>query len=243
MMTCRRYIITGMNKVKKWLPDLVWVCVIAGSRILYFMNAGKAVADTYGYYEQGVQRAWENGCGPWAGLSDAYVWTLSWLYRLMGNQIKTVGVYQLTLQILWLTLLFVGIGMLLGRKAGFLTSGVLMIFPWVFRTIFVVSPENYGMLHFSALLVILGVVCRKKSNDGKAPERIEENQEEGQEQMQMEADKEEGYVMTQDGRKVKLFDNPLPLPPKHVKKTMGFDFQSPRDDFDHQVEDRDDFDY
>lgn len=271
MMTCRRYIITGMNKLGKWLFNLLWVCILGGSRVLYFLNAGKTVADTYGYFEQGVQRAWENGTVSWSGLGDAYIWTLSWLFRLMGERIELVGVYQLALQVLWLILLFAGISMLLGRKAGFFLSGVLMILPWGMRTIFVVSPENYYMLHFALFLVILGAFCSKKKNHretemsatgsrNKRMERLsgigsektttkneaadgkEEKTQEGQEQLQQAVDKEEGYVITKDGRRVKLFDNPLPLPPKHVKKNMGFDFNVLKDDFDFQVEDRDDFD-
>ncbi|MDE7048154.1 MAG: hypothetical protein K2P25_09280, partial [Lachnospiraceae bacterium] len=95
------------------------------------MNAGKTAADTYGYFELAVKRAWESGQGPRAGLNDVYVWTLSWLLRLMGNRIELVGVYQLVIQILWLVLLFAGVSMLLGKKAGFLLSGALLILPWV----------------------------------------------------------------------------------------------------------------
>ncbi|NBJ92151.1 ABC transporter permease [Parablautia muri] len=257
--------------MRKWLLNLLWICILGGSRVLYFWNAGKTVADTYGYFEQAVERAWENGTVSWAGLGDAYIWTLSWLFRLMGDRIELVGVYQLTLQILWLILLFAGASMLLGRRAGFLLSGVLMILPWSMPTIFVVSPENYYMLHFSLFLVILGAFCSKKKNhrvtemtaagsENKKMERLpetgsdkaatenkeagknKETTQEGQEQLQQAVEKEEGYVITEDGRRVKLFDNPLPLPPKHVKKNMGFDFKVSKDDFDYQVEDRDDFD-
>ena len=259
---CRRYIITGMNKAGKWLLNLFWVCVIGGSRILYFLNAGKTAADTYGYFELAVKRAWESGQGPLAGLNDAYVWTLSWLLRLMGNRIELVGVYQLVIQILWLVLLFAGVSMLLGKKAGFLLSGALLILPWVMRTIFVISPENYYMLHFSLFLVILGIAAGKKKNTviaagrGMAENNLEEDtiktrnkmtdtkeEKTAKEQAQQPSEEEEeGYVITKDGRKVKLFDSPLPLPPKHVKKSMGFDFNGLKDDFDYQVEGKDEFD-
>lgn len=256
--------------MRKWLLNLLWVCVIGGSRIFYFFYAGKTVTDTYGYFGQGVLRAWGNGTVSWAGLGDAYIWTLSWLFRLMGEKLEIVGIYQLAIQILWLILFFAGVSMLLGRMAGFLSSGILMILPWVMRTIFVVSPENYYMLHFSLALVILGVLCNEKKSDRKAVVEVtesrdkekenlsyiesglgtenketdskKENIKEGQEQLQLTKEKEEGYVITEDGRKVKLFDNPLPLPSKHVKKTMGFDFNGLKDDFDYQVEDKDDFD-
>lgn len=263
MMTCRRYIITGMNKAGKWLLNLFWICIIGGSRILYFLYAGNTAADTYGYFELGAQRAWESGSNTLTGLNDAYIWTLSWLLKLMGNRIEIVGVYQLALQILWMALLFAGISMLLGRKAGFLLSGVLLPLPWILRTVFVISPENYYMLHFSLFLVILGIFVRKRrAAAGVSAARAEnepaesmiraqnkgakgkEETKDGQVHQQTEGkpEQEEGYVITKDGRKVKLFDNPLPLPPKHVKKSMGFDFNGLKDDFDYQVEGRDDFD-
>ena len=35
----------------------------------------------------------------------------------------------------------------------------------------------------------------------------------------------EEYVTTADGRQVKLLENPLPVPKKHVKREMKFDFE------------------
>ncbi len=261
---CRRYIITGMNKAGKWLFPLLWVLVIVGSRVLYFLYAERTMADTYGFFRLGMERAWESGSGYRAGLGDAYIWTLSWLFRFTGDRIEIVGMYQAALQILWLVLLFTGICILAGKKAGFLISGVLMILPWFLGTIFVVSPENYYMLHFAAFLVILGCFCNRKKTSGKPEpaavtaesgkpepaltqtekETAKEKTQEEEQTQKTETSKncEEGYVITEDGRKIKLFDNPLPLPPKHVKKTMSFDFNGTKDDFDYQVTDSDDFD-
>lgn len=70
-----------------------------------------------------------------------------------------------------------------------------------------------------------------------------------------EAKKEAEYVVTQDGRKVELLDNPLPVPPRHEKREMDFKFrefseeafmeeeeQPKNDEFDLKVNENDDFD-
>ena len=41
---------------------------------------------------------------------------------------------------------------------------------------------------------------------------------------------------------VKYIENPLPLPKKHVNKTMDFDIKDGKDDFDIQISEKDDFD-
>ena len=62
---------------------------------------------------------------------------------------------------------------------------------------------------------------------------------------------EENSIVTEDGRRIKLLDNPLPVPKRHVKKKMNFKVnatgeQQPegeqKDDFDHQTDVNDDFD-
>lgn len=67
--------------------------------------------------------------------------------------------------------------------------------------------------------------------------------------------KEPQFVMTEDGRKVELLDNPLPVPPRHEKREMDFklsefpDESVPKeeswadmDEFDFKVSENDDFD-
>lgn len=53
------------------------------------------------------------------------------------------------------------------------------------------------------------------------------------------------YIITEDGRRIKLLDNPLPGPKKHIKREMDFDLdfeKEAKDDFDIRIEDGDDFD-
>lgn len=46
----------------------------------------------------------------------------------------------------------------------------------------------------------------------------------GKKEDKKEVKKETKYVVTQDGRKVELLDNPLPIPPRHEKREMDFKF-------------------
>ncbi|MCM1126780.1 MAG: hypothetical protein NC429_09935 [Lachnospiraceae bacterium] len=67
--------------------------------------------------------------------------------------------------------------------------------------------------------------------------------------------KEPQFVMTEDGRKVELLDNPLPVPPRHEKREMDFKLSefpdesvskeeswADMDEFDLKVSENDDFD-
>ena len=67
-------------------------------------------------------------------------------------------------------------------------------------------------------------------------------------QEETEVEEQGNYVTTQDGRRIRLLDNPLPGPKKHVRREMEFDItdaadeESRRDDFDIQIPENDDFD-
>lgn len=83
--------------------------------------------------------------------------------------------------------------------------------------------------------LLISVICNKKNT------QLEESQ------MAVE-EKQDGYVVTEDGRKIKLFDNPLPVPKKHVKKEIKFDLDKidandVGKDFDFEIGDNDDFDH
>lgn len=153
---CKQYTTTGMNKKKNWLFMLLWLFVAATSRIQYFVFKGQSVSDTYAYFSYAMMRT--EGQAPVlnSGLSYAFTKHLSRLLIFTGNLIDTVGIYQLLIQVLWIALLLTGISMLFGRIAGFVSSGILIVSPWILRSVFSVSPENYFMLYFSVLLVVLG---------------------------------------------------------------------------------------
>lgn len=107
------------------------------------------------------------------------------------------------------------------------------------------------------LAVVVGIVCERtekailrkrllKEMYGEESAAEKEEQEEEQEQEQ-----EENSIVTEDGRRIKLLDNPLPVPKRHVKKKMNFKVnetgeqqaeKEKKDDFDHQTDADDDFD-
>lgn len=210
------------------MPVLFWGLVVAGSRILYFFLKKQEIADTYGYFANAMIQMKKSDMTFHSGLAGVYTENISVLLRFTGNRIEAVGVYQMVLQILWILLLFTGISLMFGRLAGIISASVLAALPVVLKSILMVSPGNFYMLNFSLILTVLGIFFRRT---GIFDKRMEERKEK-EKQMQME-EKQDDYVLTEDGRRVKLLDNPLPLPKKHVRKEMDFDFQiSDNDDFD-----------
>lgn len=49
-------------------------------------------------------------------------------------------------------------------------------------------------------------------------------------------------IQNEEEKKVKLIENPLPLPKKHVRKKMDFELDEKLDDFDFEINENDDFD-
>ncbi len=210
------------------MPVLFWGLAVAGSRMLYFFLKKQEIADTYGYFANAMIQMKKNDMAFHSGLAGVYTENLSVLLRFTGNRIEAAGVYQMVLQILWIFLLFTGISLMFGRLAGIISASVLAALPVVLKSILIVWPGNFYMLNFSLILIVLGMFLRRTGIfDKKMDERKEKEK-----QMQME-EKQDDYVLTEDGRRIKLLDNPLPLPKKHVRKEMDFDFQiSDNDDFD-----------
>ncbi len=113
-----------------------------------------------------------------------------------------------------------------------------------------------------AVSVFIGILCNmvflavKKKKAGQTAENnkaLEEAAESLEEETDME-ETHEGYVTTADGRQIKLLENPLPVPKKHVKREMRFDFdfedegkkENPIEeklDFDIEISENDDFDF
>ena len=64
-------------------------------------------------------------------------------------------------------------------------------------------------------------------------------------------EKQDSYFITEDGRRIKYIENPLPGPKKHVKREMDFDLKEIDDlmdfpdenEFDYKIKENDDFDF
>ena len=313
---------------RKWrICNFIWILAAIASRTVYFLLsrsgeglAGflglseKPVLDTYGYFEYAMIRTGGSERVLSAGLSTGYGENLSRLLRFVGNKTEAVCVYQLVLQILWLLLFFAGMCLLFGRLAGITAGSILLVSPWIMNTVFVICPENYYMLHWTIVLVILGclqkplrnkglnnfgrlclivmgfylgVICIRNSLGiylplwlfcavaagiasqwifnymGKRNRRTaaEEDEREGAVKNTGTPDKEAGkapaeekqddYFITEDGRRIKYIENPLPGPKKHVKREMDFDLKEVDDlmdfpdenEFDYKIKENDDFDF
>lgn len=166
MMMYRRCTTTGMNKKKIKLPIWLWFFITAGSRVLYFWIRRGNAADTYGYFEEAMIRTGRNEAVFRSGLSHAFIQAMSGILRFTGNIIDMACVWQMVMQILWIMLFLAGISMIFGKAAGLLASGIFILSPWTARSVFVISPENYYMLHLSLLLVMLGFVHDRNQNTG-----------------------------------------------------------------------------
>lgn len=145
-----------MENKKQRILAVLWILAAVITRILYFLFNSQTVVDTYGYYAHALAGAEEEPILT-SGMAYAYTNHLSKILPYLENGAETIGIYHLILQIMWMVFLIVGMGILFGGIAQFLTTGVLVLAPGISETMFVVSPENYLMFWFSLLFLILAV--------------------------------------------------------------------------------------
>lgn len=145
-----------MENKKQRILTVLWILAAVITRILYFLFNSRMVVDTYGYYAHALAGA-EEAPALTSGMAYAYTNHLSKLLPYLENGTETIGLYHLILQILWIVFLIVGMGILFGGIAQFLTGGILMLAPGIPDTMFEVSPENYLMFGFSLLFLALAV--------------------------------------------------------------------------------------
>lgn len=154
-----------MENKKQRLLTVLWILAAVITRILYFLFKSQTVADTYGYYAHALEGA-EEAPVLTSGMAYAYTNHLSKLLPYLENGAETIGLYHLILQILWMVFLIIGMGILFGGMAQFLTGGILMLAPQILESIFVVSPENYFMFCFSLLFLALALFFGRTKKRG-----------------------------------------------------------------------------
>lgn len=145
-----------MENKKQRILAVVWTLAAVITRILYFLFNSQTVVDTYGYYAHALAGAEEEPILT-SGMAYAYTNHLSKILPYLENGVETIGIYHLILQIMWMVFLIVGMGILFGGIAQFLTAGILVLAPGISETMFIVSPENYLMFWFSLLFLALAV--------------------------------------------------------------------------------------
>lgn len=181
----RRYTITGMSKpadvwdkgigMKKKtqiLLILFWGLAVAGSRILFFFTCRRSAVDTYEYFTNAMIQAEKSSVPFTSGLAYAYTEFLSDLLRFTGNRIEAVGICQMVIQILWIIILFAGIGMIFGKLAAAVSTTILASLPMILNSMFDPAAENFYMLHLSLVLVMLGAFCLQTKRNGWYERRL-----------------------------------------------------------------------
>lgn len=155
-----------MKKGTYKLLAALWILAVIITRILYYLYGNQTVVDTFEYYAYAmIQQNRVIEVMP-SGLAYAYVGNLTGLLTFIGNRMEFLGIYQLLLQITWMVLIFLGIGITFGKISQMIMGTILAVSPWILKSIFVISPENYFMFYFSLLLLFLGVFISgvKKDN-------------------------------------------------------------------------------
>lgn len=145
-----------MENKKQRILSVLWILAAVITRILYFLFNSRTVVDTYGYYAHASSGV-EGEPILTSGMAYAYTNHLSKILPYLENGMESIGVYHLILQVLWITFLIAGMGILFGGVALFLTGGILMFAPGIPETIFDVSPENYLLFCFSLLFLLFAV--------------------------------------------------------------------------------------
>lgn len=155
-----------MENRKQRFLTVLWVLAAATIRMIYFFFGNQSIADTYEYYSHAMLQAEGSDPALVSGLSYAYTGNLARLMPYFKNGSESVAVYQLVLQILWIVFIIVGMGILFGSIAQFLTGGILMFAPQILDTMFAVSPENYYMFCFSLIFLVLAVFYGRTKKRG-----------------------------------------------------------------------------
>ncbi len=145
-----------MKKKTQILLISLWGLAVAGSRIFYFWLSRRPIVDTYEYFSNAMIQAEKTGGAFTSGLVYAYTEFLSGLLRFTGNRIEAVIISQMITQILWLIFLFAGISMIFGKLAAVESSTILAVLPVILDSMLEPSTENFYMLHFSLVLMLLG---------------------------------------------------------------------------------------
>ena len=142
----------------------MWLAIAAVSRILYFLIVREAAVDTYAYAQNALAKTGAETPVLSSGLAYAYTEQLSDLLRLFGNNPAVLVGFQTILQILWLVLIFISVRFLWGELAGYITSTILLVSPYMFQIIKVVEPANF-IVSLGNLIVFIKCISKPDSKE------------------------------------------------------------------------------
>lgn len=146
-----------MEKKKQKLLMTIWLSVAALSRILYFYLVQEKAVDTYAYYANASVKTGITEPVLTSGLAYAYTENLSNLLELLGGDLFWAAGIQIFFQIAWLIIVFFAVRHIWGELAGYVTGTILMVSLFVIRTVTVIEPLNFFMLHGAIVLFLFSV--------------------------------------------------------------------------------------
>ncbi len=124
------------------------------------------IVDTYGYYSAAVIGQEQMSTKLSSGISYAYTESLADLISVIGNEKWFVAVYHILLQIITFGLLILGCSMLFDKMTACVSSLCMLISPWLLKSVFKVSPENYYLFFWAVVLCLVGVYFKKGIKSG-----------------------------------------------------------------------------
>lgn len=151
--------------ILRFLMVLIFL-VFVGIRVASLLPGWGNIVDTYGYYSAAVIAQEQMLDRLSSGISFAYTQSLVDLLTFAGHAKWVVAVYHILLQLLSLVLMIAGCDLLFGKTAAYISGVVVMFSPWMLRSIFLVSPENYYLFFFTIGLLLIGVFFRKGRKSG-----------------------------------------------------------------------------
>lgn len=183
-------------------------------------------------------------------LELGYLYVLRGMFYLVGNHAAAVLWLQFALQFVGAFVLYRGLRKLIGRILAVLVYLAILILPCFFVPIAKVQPLLLVFFAGTLVIYLLSAIIEKLKN--KKKESTQETSKEVSEETLKATLKEEvndGAVTKKEVEKpkVKLLENPLPGPKKHVSKVLDYDLKLERmprvfQRYDIKVSDEDDFD-
>lgn len=169
-----------------------------------------------------------------------------WNYEIAAPDITTAGNILVFSGVLWY--LF-GVFVKRKNKGGFVVISLLLLLLSVFLGIPYIDYQILGTLYWSVLAAAGAAVVLEMgrlmmpAEEWKIPtepEKMEEMKKERLSGINM----EDRDIEEPEKKKIVLIENPLPLPKKHVKKTMDYRFEPEPElmKFDIEIKENDDFD-
>ena len=115
------------------------------------------IVDTYQYYSQAYLVQDHMITKLTSGISYAYAESLAELISLVGDEKWFLAVYHMILQIITLLFLSAGFRVMFGKTASYIVGFCYLLSPWIFESVFLVTPDNYMFLFWSIGLFLVSL--------------------------------------------------------------------------------------